>query len=198
MPYIILPSLAAGQVLTASYLNQLNDNLRVVGKHNHSGSAGEGASSLNVSSSAASPYLNRYEIVPYIAPSQTNFSTSTQASTILFGMHRQSTTSCPASIMFPVGLFAGVYQLEIMHEMNTDLGIASILVGQTGATACVWGELDQYASAAACNQKTSFTGSIPTSASHVITIRTWGDKNVSSAGSIIRFQAMKIRKTGGY
>ena len=55
--YIALTSLSTKQVLTASYLDQLNDNLRVISTHDHSGSLGEGATIIT-SSSAASPFVN--------------------------------------------------------------------------------------------------------------------------------------------
>ena len=197
MAYITLPSLSTNKVLTASYLNQLNDNIKVIGAHDHSGSLGEGASTITVSSSAASPHALRYEFYPFVTvPSSQNFSTmvsqGTTGSTI-FGMHIQSGAACPGSAMFPVSLFAGVYKLEILHEKNTNLGIASVLVGTS-----VVGELDEYASVAACNSKTSFSASVPTTASYVITLRVDGNKNVSSTASVVKFQAAKIRKTGAY
>lgn len=191
--YITLPPLSPGQVLTASYLNQLNDNLRVIGLHNHSGSLGEG-SGVIVSGSSASPHTNRYEIICHIAPSQLNFA-SFSTNAVLFGGFQQSGSSTPACIAFPVSLFAGSYQFILMHEKNSDLGIASLFVGTTaGSSGSVQGEIDFYSSGQQKNSKTTVSVVIPTTGSYAITLYANTNKNTSSTGSRIRFQAFKIKK----
>src|SRR3990167_3540552 len=143
--YIALPSLSTKQVLTASYLDQLNDNLRVISTHDHSGSLGEGATIIT-SSSAASPFVNRHEITAYFSPSNTAFATFTVTCAVFFGGYMATDGACPASIMYPIGLFSGEYKLELMHEKNTNLGIASLLVGTS-----IIGQVDEYAATGSQN-----------------------------------------------
>ena len=191
MTYITLPAVSPNKVLTASYLNQLVEDIRVVGRHDHSGSLGEGSTIL-LSSSAASPYFNRYEIICHSVASQTGFATLTAASNYIFGGYRQ-TSAATASAKWPLGLFAGVYTFELMSETNASLGTASIFLG-----ASTIGEIDTYSAASAQAVISSLTASAPTSGSYVLAITASGKKNASSAGSLIRIQAFKIRKTGVY
>jgi len=116
--YTILPSLSANKVLTASYMNLLNDDLRIIGTHGHSGCVGEGASLVN-SGSAASPFVYRQEAICYIAPSQTNWSTSTQGATAIFGAVISKLAGVAASIKFPVFLYQGTYRLDVMFHNNS-------------------------------------------------------------------------------
>lgn len=193
--YTDLGSLSANQVLTAPYLNSLNDNLRVISVHDHSGSAGDGASSVIVGASGASPYVNRMEVIVWIPPSANNFNTVDgliQDYNYVFGGYHKN-ISIPASMQFPISIFAGTYTFQIMHEQNTNMGIASLLVG-----GCSWGEIDFYASAQNRNVLTTLTGSIPTSGSYTLNITASGKKNALSSSTNMRFQAWKIRKTGGY
>ena len=191
--YIALPSLSTGQVVTASYLNQLNDNLRVISDHNHSGSAGEG-NSVIISGSSASPHTNRYEVICHIAPSSTNF-TGFSTNSMLFGGYQQSGTAIVACAGFPISLFAGSYQLQLMHEMGTAMGIASVLLRETPSVAgSSQGAIDMYAAATSFNNRTMLTVVVPTTGSYVLTIGASGNKNALSSNSTIKFQAFKIKK----
>ena len=115
MAYTILPSLSPNKVLTASYMNELNDNLRVFSRHNHSASLGEGAAIIR-SASAASGLTYRYEAQAHIAPSQTNWSTSTGANSFIFGGKMGKAAGVAASLKFPVGLYSGLYSLWVMFD----------------------------------------------------------------------------------
>lgn len=195
MPYTTLPSISANKVLTASYLNNLNEDLRVISGHNHSGSAGEGASLL-LSTSAASPFTSRQEIISHIVPSATNFSIVRPATNI-FAAYQQSSATTPASIAFPIGLLGGTYQITLMHEKNTNLGIASLVLAQSvGISPSTASEIDFYGTSLSSNQITKITASIPNSGSYIVMLSACGKKNVSSSNSAIRFTAIHLYRTG--
>lgn len=191
MAYVTLPSLSANQVITASYMNQLANNIRVIGLHDHSGSAGEGNVNVTVAASAGSPYVYRQEILFHSAPSQSNFNTSALDTTYVSFAYRQTDTACPASIMYPLGLFSGTYNVKIMHPKTASLGIASVLIGSS-----VLGEIDMYSATASKNLTSTLSASIPTTASYTFTVRTDGSKNASSSGSTVILQMAHIRRIG--
>src|SRR3990167_1057663 len=127
--YTTLPSLSANQVVTASYVNGLNENLRVIGRHNHSGSAGEGSSYIAVASSGASGLSYLYEIYTCFAPSQQNFSSSFSGACYLLLSGLETDTAIPASLKYPVGLFAGIHDVRLLSESGASFGLASVLIG---------------------------------------------------------------------
>ena len=127
--YITLPSLSANKVLTASYLNQLNDDLRVISLHDHSGSLGEGNTNVTNSGSGASPYTYRYEVICALAPSQTNWSDNIYDLLCLFDQKLRKTLASNASLIYPVALYAGTYQLQVMFNDSVGSGSTKILLG---------------------------------------------------------------------
>ena len=191
--YSTLPSLSANQVITASYVNQLNENMRVISKHNHSGSAGEGSQYIAVASAGASELTYAYEVFTCFAPCQQNFSTSFSGACYLLMSGLQTDTSIPASLKYPIGLFSGIYNAQVLSEQGASLGLASVLIGASSL-----GTFDMYASTSNGNIFTSLSASVPTSASYILTIRSDGSKNASSAGSIVRLRAVYLRRIGDY
>lgn len=189
--YISLPSISSNKVLTASYLNQLNDDLRILSLHNHSGSLGEGASDFNVGNSA-SPFVRRHEIIPFISPSQSNVTLTTTLSACQYFFNAFLAMASPASALYPLGLVAGTYRVSILHETNTNLGIASVLIGTSSL-----GQFDSYSSPSNI-ARANFNASIPSSGSYVLTIRASGNKGASATNSEINYMAIHALWTGSY
>lgn len=189
--YITLPSLSANKVLTASYLNQLNDDLRVISLHNHSGSLGEGAAVI-ISSSAASPFVYRIEAVIHMVPSQTGFDSFVGATSRFFERAVGNSGTASQSACFPVSLMPGTYEMTFMTLKSSANGIASAILG--GSTI---GEFDTYqAGGTVSDGITRATAGfrITTAASYVLQIAACGKKNASSTGSPITMQAFKLRR----
>ena len=193
MTYINLPSLSANQVITASYINSLNEDIRIVGRHNHSGSLGEGSTQIGVASSGASALSNFCEIFTCFAPSQSNFSSSFSGCHYLLIGGMATDTAIPASIKYPTGLFSGIYNVQTLSETGASFGTASVLIGTSSI-----GTFDMYSSTSVANVFTSYTASIPTSASYTITVSSDGSKNASSSVSKIRIRAIYMRRIENY
>ena len=136
---------------------------------------------------------NKVLTASYLTPaSQTGFSTIAACIGLVFGGFR-GTSASVASAKWPVGLFAGVYTFQLMYSACPTLGTASVLLGSS-----TLGEIDMYGAAVSQNTIVSLPASVPTSGSYELAITAGGKKNASSSGSIVRIQAFKIRKTGGY
>lgn len=185
--YITLPSLSAQQILTASYLNQLNDNLRVISVHDHSGSTGEGSASVQTSGSGASPFLARQWAVAHIAPSQVNWNTDATDGQFIFRNQKNKTSGCSASLSFPVALFSGTYELFIMY--SDYLATCPTTVWLLGASIA---SIQVY-NTANYNSVCRFSGiAVASSGSTVLQFT-----NPSGTGNNeFRLSAWKIRRTG--
>lgn len=184
MAYTNLPALSANKVLTTCYLNDLNNNLRVLSLHNHSGSLGEGASLVR-SASAASGLFYRYEIQTHFAPSQTNWDTNADSQSYLYGTAKQkSPTNQAASLKFPLGLYAGTYKLWVMFD-DQNSGSSKIYLGGASIGSIIG------RGSASLSAVCAFSGIIvENSASTVL------DFVSDAAGGDFRITSFKIKRTG--
>ena len=179
--YITLPSLSANKVLTACYINLLNDDLRVIGTHGHSGCLGDGSASIT-SSSAASPFAYRYEVPAHIAPSQTSWSTLVGAAYI-FGVQMGKTLANAASLKFPIGLYRGTHEIFVMYDDSVASGSTKILIDGTQVASITTNGGGQ-------NTVCRITGiSLTSTGSKVLEFNTAANTN-------FRLAAWKIRWTG--
>ena len=195
--YITLPSLSTNKVLTASYLNLLNDNLRVISLHNHSGSIGEGNTTVNVAS-AASPFVYRIEAIAHMVPSQVRFSSFVGSTSRFFerAVGAPDTVS-PQSACFPVNLMPGTYEMTLMSLASNANGIASGILSRETFGASTIGEFDTYTGGTTISDfitRATATFRITTSASYILEIIANGKKNALSSGSSVTIQAFKLRR----
>lgn len=190
--YITLPSLSANHVLTASYMNTLHDDLQVFSKHNHSGSAGEGITIVGACS-GASPFVRRIEINPVISPSSTNWSQiNVGVAAIMNQFITTANDNTGPSVVYPLNMFPGTYNILIMHQNNPGNGIFSASLYGTYA-----GSIDTYNAANSYDNVIilSGIGIASPAASGLLKLSACG-KNASSTGFTRGIQLIKVYRTG--
>ena len=114
--YTSLPSLSSGNIITASYLSELADNLRVISTHSHTGASGMGSAS-QVSASATSGYVFHHELSNFLVFSQNNWDTG-DSSGYIFGAAKKKTLGSAASLNYYVYLYRGAYTMKVMFDNN--------------------------------------------------------------------------------
>jgi len=180
--YFPLPSLIANEVITASYLNVLNDNSQVISTHDHSGGSGEGASIIQ-SSSAASPFAYRHEVYVALYASQINWATLTGVpGTYIFGEQLIKTTAVAASLSFPISLYRGAHKLYVMFD-DTIAGSTAVLVGGSTIATIVNRESSTR------NEVCSINFNSPSTASYVFEFNTDAGTNWRLAAFNIAYAA---------
>lgn len=189
--YFTPPALSSNKVLTASYLNQINDDLLVISTHNHSGSLGEGSTDISGIGFSGS-FFDRYEIACLIAPSQTGFGIRQDINYLFMGALVNLTVGA-ASVAFPLFLRKGIYKLWELHDNDTGSGSLTACIGTT------------------LNTNTSVIGTVVQNPAGDFSVCTVGNASIASSGSyVIKFGksnnlnltavlgAFKIMRTGDY
>ena len=213
MAYTTIASLVNGRVMTASYLNDIAANFNTLSLHNHSGSLGEGNSTIvagsgNISgslsyrtetfgsgSSVFNPALNiNYQDgFPDVSRSfQLKSSCLPRGIEWGFGGTGASTPGSGMYIKHGHYLQTGSYIFDIYYLTGPSSGVATILVDNTSVVIL---ELDLYGSTAS-SQKAS--GSFYNNGSSLIIINfvVSSSKNASSTGCRLGLGPYSIRWSG--
>ena len=115
MAYFTLSALSPIKVLTASYMNDLNENLRIISAHAHSPSLGEGASIVG-STSAACGFVYRQEAQSFLAASVANGGSGISTNNYFGVEFVKDSPGTAASARYPVALHKGTYTLWIFID----------------------------------------------------------------------------------
>ena len=177
----------AGEVLTASDLNQIRDNFQILSQHTHTGEIGEGSAVISGDSSES--VLPQVQVLARFPKSTTGFTYST-SSNYRLGFVAQSSAQND-EIVFPVGLQAGTYRLEFLYGKGSNCGIATFYLDATSL-----GTIDTYNAATSYNDASAITSiTVATSGWYDFKIK-MATKNGSSSGYVCRWQAVNLVRTG--
>lgn len=215
MSYTVPASLIPNRVLQESYMDIISENMRTLGVHDHSGSMGEGAQNLAISSSISGCLPYRVEYMPSIVTvtlvgrdgwvvdhwqdgqamgaTYNRFFTATNGSTpraTIWGFKNSGASNVSAcdGVFTKVYIQSGNVRLDLYYQKSPSGGVAQI--SYNGST--VLTDLDTYAAASSLNL---YSGSFATNGSNPIYLafRISTSKNVSSAGCQLWFGTYCLR-----
>jgi len=184
--YTSLPSLSSGNIITASYLSELADNLRVISTHSHTGASGMGSAS-QVSASAASGYVFQQELSNFLEFSNTNWDTGDSTGYIFGAAKKKDVLGSAASLSYYVYLYRGAYTMKVMFDNNISSASATFLLDPSVLGTIVTAGSSTPQRSAVCN----IFFNCPTTGSFLLQLNT-------AANTDFRLIAINIAMTGSY